>query len=84
MSRGSGSILDAFYNTPATHKDKVEGKPKTKVVTYSLKEDNVRYVELRATHFGSKSGFLNHLIEEDMKQHPDIVEMSAALTAMKE
>ena len=33
---------------------------------------------------GSKSGFLNHLIEEDMKQHPDIVEMSAALRSMKE
>lgn len=83
MSRGSGSILDSFYNTPSTHKDKTEIKPKTKVVTYSLKEDNVRYVELRATHFGSKSGFLNHLIEGDMKQHPDIVEMSTALTAMK-
>ena len=44
----------------------------------------VKYVELRATHFGSKSGFLNHLIEEDMKQHPDIVEMTAALESMKE
>ena len=84
MSKGSGSILDAFYNAPSTHKDKIEIKPKTKVVTYSLKEDNVRYVELRATHFGSKSGFLNHLIEEDMKQHPDIVEMSAALAAKRE
>ena len=32
----------------------------------------------------SLSGFLNHLIEEDMKQHPDIVEMTAALSSMKE
>lgn len=84
MSRGNGNILDSFYNTPYTYKDKLEAKPKTKVVTYSIKEDNVRYVEIRATHFGSKSGFLNHLIEEDMKQHPDIVEMTVALTAMKE
>lgn len=84
MSRERGSFLDAFYNTPTNHKDKAEVKQKTKVVTYSLKEDNVNYVELRATHFGSKSGFLNHLIEEDMKQHPDIVEMSAALRSMKE
>lgn len=84
MSRERGSFLDAFYNTPTNHKDKAEVKQKTKVVTYSLKEDNVNYVELRATHFGSKSGFLNHLIEEDMKQHPDIVEMSAALGSMKE
>ena len=79
MSREKGSFLDAFYNTPSNHKDKNEVKQKTKVVTYSLKEDNVKYVELRSTHFGSKSGFLNHLIEEDMKQHPDIVEMTAAL-----
>ena len=84
MSKAKGSFLDAFYNTPSTHIEKTEAKQKTKVVTYSLKEDNVKYVELRATHFGSKSGFLNHLIEEDMKQHPDIVEMSAALRSMKE
>lgn len=84
MSREKGSFLDVFYNTPSNHKDKTEVKQKTKVVTYSLKEDNVKYVELRATHFGSKSGFLNHLIEEDMKQHPDIVEMAAALRSMKE
>ena len=84
MSREKGSFLDAFYNTPSSHKDKTEVKQKTKVVTYSLKEDNVKYVELRSTHFGSKSGFLNHLIEEDMKQHPDIVEMAAALRSMKE
>ena len=77
MSREKGSFLDAFYNTPSNHKDKNEVKQKTKVVTYSLKEYNVKYVELRSTHFGSKSGFLNHLIEEDMKQHPDIVEMTA-------
>ena len=84
MSREKGSFLDAFYNTPSNHKEKNEVKKKTKIVTYSLKEDNVKYVELRATHFGSKSGFLNHLIEEDMKQHPDIVEMVAALRSMKE
>lgn len=83
MSREKGSFLDAFYNTPSNHKDKAEVKSNTKVVTYSLKEDNVKYVELRATHFGSKSGLLNHLIEEDMKQHPDIVEMAAALGSMK-
>ena len=54
MSREKGSFLDAFYNTPSNHKDKNEVKQKTKVVTYSLKEDNVKYVELRSTHFGSK------------------------------
>ena len=52
MSREKGSFLDAFYNTPSNHKDKNEVKQKTKVVTYSLKEDNVKYVELRSTHFG--------------------------------
>lgn len=84
MSKERGSFLDAFYNSPSIHNAKTEMKQKTKVVTYSLKEDNVKYVELRATHFGSKSAFLNHLIEEDMKQHPDIVEMSEALRSMKE
>lgn len=84
MNRDKGNILDAFYNTPPVHADRIEGKVKTKVVTYSLKENNVKYVELRATHFGSKSAFINHLIEEDMKLHPDIVEMSSALKAMKE
>ena len=47
MSREKGSFLDAFYNTPSNHKDKNEVKQKTKVVTYSLKEDNVKYVELQ-------------------------------------
>ena len=83
MNKDKGNLLDAFYNTPHIHADQIS-KPKMKVVTYSLKEDNVKYLELRATHFGSKSGFLNHLIEEDMKLHPDIVEMSSALKAMKE
>ena len=82
MNKDKGNLLDAFYNTPQIHSEKP--KAKMKVVTYSLKEANVKYLELRATHFGSKSAFLNHLIEEDMKLHPDIVEMSSVLNAMKE
>lgn len=87
MSNGKGSLLDAFYNGATTEKknnDK-EYKPvqTSRVVTYSLKEENIRYIELRATHFGSKSAFINHLIEKDMKEHPDIVDMARALAIMK-
>ena len=55
-----------------------------KNATYSLKLENIRYVELRATHFESKSAFINHLIETDMADHPDIVEMAKQLSKMKE
>lgn len=87
MSKDKENILDSFYNVPEIHKKKETSATKsvqrTKVVTYSLKEDNIRYVDLRATHFGSKSAFINHLIECDMKEHSDIVEMTKALATMK-
>ena len=87
MSKDKGNILDAFYNGSVTNRRKetslATSIQRTKVVTYSLKEDNIRYVDLRATHFGSKSAFINHLIEQDMKEHLDIVEMSKALASIK-
>ena len=88
MSKNRGSLLDAFYNgtsdgnNPREYKDI---KPhEVKNATYSLKLANIRYVELRATHFESKSAFINHLIETDMVSHPDIVEMAKQLNRMKE
>lgn len=87
MSNDKGSLLDAFYNGTTTERKNKDRESKasqtSRVVTYSLKEENIRYIELRATHFGSKSAFINHLIENDMKEHPDIVDMARALATMK-
>lgn len=88
MNKDRSNILDSFYNGSDSKKEKrttstANNSEPNKVVTYSLKEANVRYIELRATHFNSKSALINHLIEEDMKLHPEIVEMTKALTAMK-
>ena len=88
MSKDRGRLLDAFYNgasdknNPNEHKENKTHEVKN--ATYSLKLENIRYVELRATHFESKSAFINHLIETDMADHPDIVEMAKQLSKMKE
>ena len=88
MSKDRGRLLDAFYNgasdknNPNEHKENKTHEVKN--ATYSLKLENIRYVELRATHFESKSAFINHLIETDMADHPDIVEMTKQLNKMKE
>lgn len=87
MSKNRGSLLDAFYNGTSDKNNSREYKDikphGVKNATYSLKLENIRYVELRATHFESKSAFINHLIEDDMATHPDIVEMANQLDKMK-
>ena len=88
MNKDRGKLLDAFYNgasdknNPNEHKENKTHEVKN--ATYSLKLENIRYVELRATHFESKSAFINHLIETDMADHPDIVEMTKQLNTMTE
>ena len=88
MNKDRGKLLDAFYNGASDRNNTMEHKEikthEVKNATYSLKLENIRYVELRATHFESKSAFINHLIEEDMANHPDIVEMAKQLGKMKE
>lgn len=84
MNKDRSSLLDSFYNVTAQGKGKAKQIQQTKVVTYSLKAENVSYVDLRSTHFGSKSAFINHLIEADMKEHPDIVRMAKDLCDMKD
>ena len=88
MSKDRGRLLDAFYNGASDKNNPIEHKEnkthEVKNATYSLKLENIRYVELRATHFESKSAFINHLIETDMADHPDIVEMTKQLNKMKE
>lgn len=87
MSKDRGRLLDAFYNGASDKNNPIEHKEnkthEVKNATYSLKLENIRYVELRATHFESKSAFINHLIEDDMATHPDIVEMANQLDKMK-
>lgn len=87
MSKNRGSLLDAFYNGTSDGNNPREYRDikthEVKNATYSLKLANIRYVELRATHFESKSAFINHLIEDDMATHPDIVEMANQLDKMK-
>ena len=88
MNKDRGKLLDAFYNgasdknNPNEHKENKTHEVKN--APYSLKLENIRDVELRATHFESKSAFINHLIETDMADHPDIVEMTKQLNKMKE
>ena len=88
MSKDRGRLLDAFYNGASDKNNPIEHKEnkthEVKNATYSLKLENIRYVELRATHFESKSAFINHLIETDIADHPDIVEMAKQLSKMKE
>ena len=84
MNKDKSSLLDSFYSVSNQSKDKSSQTTKTKVVTYYLKVENVSYVDLRSTHFGSKSAFINHLIEADMKEHPDIVRMAKDLCDMKD
>lgn len=87
MNKDKSNLLDSFYNIKSEKKLQTKTNstpnPATKVVTYSLKEDNIKYVELRATHFSSKSAFINYLIESDKKKHQDIVEMVNKLQDMK-
>ena len=88
MNKDKGRLLDSFYNGAANSTKAGEHKngqmQPVKNATYSLKLENIHYVELRATHFESKSAFINHLIESDMSAHPDIVEMAKRLVSMKE
>ena len=88
MNKDRGKLLDAFYNGASDRNNPMgHNGIKThdvKNATYSLKLENIRYVELRATHFESKSAFMNHLIDADMGDHPDIVEMAKQLNKMKE
>ena len=55
MNKDRGKLLDAFYNgasdknNPNEHKENKTHEVKN--ATYSLKLENIRYVELRATHF---------------------------------
>ena len=81
MNKDKGKLLDSFYNGATGNKN--ISTQKMKNATYSLKLENIHYVDLRATHFESKSAFINHLIEADMEAHPDIVEMTKALLRLK-
>ena len=87
MNKDRGKLLDSFYDgaLKTINHNEINSKPtvQSKVVTYSLKLENIKYVELRSTYFSSKSGFINYLIEKDMKDHPEIVEMSTALSKME-
>lgn len=87
MNKDKEKMLDSFFSgTPITiDKDTAKTSvPKTKCVTYSLKLDNIRYVDLRSTHFESKSAFINYLIEKDMNDHPEIVELVRTLSELNE
>ena len=88
MNKDRGRLLDSFYNGTSVQNKSMEHKNikahEVKNATYSLKLENIRYVELRSTHFESKSAFINHLIETDIADHPDIVEMAKQLSKMKE
>lgn len=81
MNKDKGKLLDSFYNGSVDNKNITTQQMKN--ATYSLKLENIHYVDLRATHFESKSAFINHLIEGDMEVHPDIVEMTKALLRLK-
>lgn len=63
MNKDKSNLLDSFYNIKSEKKfqNKVDSAPHpaTKVVTYSLKEENIKYVELRATHFSSKAAMIS-------------------------
>ena len=78
MNKDRGKLLDAFYNGASDKNNPNEHKENK---THEVK--NATY-SLRATHFESKSAFINHLIETDMADHPDIVEMTKQLNKMKE
>ena len=81
MNKDKGKLLDSFYNGSVDNKNITTQQMKN--ATYSLKLENIHYVDLRATHFESKSAFINHLIEADMEAHPDIVEMTKVLLRLK-
>ena len=57
MNKDRGKLLDAFYNGASDKNNPIEHKEnkthEVKNATYSLKLENIRYVELRATHFES-------------------------------
>lgn len=60
------------------------GEHKSVTTTFMINKSNIDYIEMRArTGFSSKSVYINWLIEEDMKNHPDEVKLAEALTILK-
>ena len=56
MNKDKGKLLDSFYNGSVDNKNITTQQMKN--ATYSLKLENIHYVDLRATHFESKSAFI--------------------------
>lgn len=84
-------ILDSFYAAPPkeeSQKPKIkpiqtENGAKAKITTYSIKSDNLDYIELRATYFSSKSAYINWLVEKDAESNEEIATLAKSLAQMK-
>lgn len=60
------------------------GVHKSVTTTFMIRRDLTDYIEVRAkTGFSSKSVYINWLIEQDMKDHPEILDIASSLSKIR-
>ena len=83
MEKKERGLIDSYYSSVHSKKNESQSMPgsKSRVTTYSMTQENLNFIDVAYRKYGSKSGYINNLIEQDRIKNKDLDQIAQKIAS---